>query len=121
MVSPEAMDHNANLLQDSANFVVPMLEFFSLPAHGLEDMQVPSWAFDKRLSPFYLQKLVRQPKPSVVPPSAVLGSCTACTACGNFGNGPDPEDLLSSRQWDGDMVEETITGAVEHVLEKKNL
>jgi hypothetical protein len=112
------MDHNANLLQNSGDFVAPMLEFFGLPFCGMEDMHVPSWAFDKRLSPFYYQSPAIQPKPS----PGILGACTTCTACGKCAMGPGPESLAVSGKsaWDGDqLVEETISGAVEHVLGRK--
>lgn len=46
------MDHNANLFQNYLDFAEPMLKFFALQSCVLEEMQVPSWAFDKRLSPF---------------------------------------------------------------------
>jgi hypothetical protein len=112
------MDHNANILHDSADFVAPMLEFFALPSRGLEEMQVPSWAFDKRLSPFYLQGPVKAPKQSLVPVSQIFGTCTACTACGKCTVGPaGPQG--SERGPDGDLVEETITGAIETVLGRK--
>lgn len=115
LVSPPEMDHNSNLLQNRANFVAPMLEFFSLPTQGLEDMHVPSWAFDKRLSPFYLQRLVKQPKPQGL--DELLAACTTCTACGKCAGSGGPEMLTAgTTNWDDHVVEETITGAIEHVL-----
>jgi len=119
LVSPPEMDHNANLLLHSSDFVLPMLEFFSLPSQGLEEMQVPSWAFDKRLSPFYLQPPVKPPKLSKFSASSMLGTCGACTACGKCAMGPGPEQVANQTRWDGDLVEETITGAIEHVLGRK--
>jgi len=114
LVSPPEMDHNANLLIDHNNFVLPMLEFFGLPSCGIEsEMHVPSWAFDKRLSPFYLSKPVAQP--NVLNP--LFGACTACTACSKCANAPSLDPVsMAKTSWDGDLVEETITGAIEHVL-----
>lgn len=114
LVSPPEMDHNANLLLDSNNFVLPMLEFFGMPACGMEtEMHVPSWAFDKRLSPFYLSKPVAQP--NLLNP--LFGACTACTACSKCANAPSLDPVtMAKTSWDGDLVEETITGAIEHVL-----
>jgi pimeloyl-ACP methyl ester carboxylesterase len=121
LVSPPEMDHNANLLHDSENFVQPMLEFFSLPSQGLEEMQVPSWAFDKRLSPFFVESPVLGPDMRKMASSSLFGSCTACTACGKCATGPNPKAVSSTAgPWDGDLVEETITGAIEHVLGRKD-
>lgn len=125
LVSPPEMDHNANLLRDSADFVLPMLDFFSLPSQGLEEMQVPSWAFDKRLSPFYLtppQKPLRTPK---VPGATLFGTCAAMPVCntactgGKCAMGPGPETVSARSNLNGDLVEETISGAIEHVLGRK--
>lgn len=121
LVSPPEMDHNANLLQDSADFVSPMLEFFSLPSHGLEEMQVPSWAFDKRLSPFYMEGPVKSLKEPKWPISSLFGNCTACTACGKCAMQPGMVQGQGAQKGlrDGDLVEETITGAIETVLGRK--
>lgn len=53
LVCPKDMEHNTNLLANVTYFVLPMLQFFSLPDYCFEDIQVPSWAYDKRLSPFH--------------------------------------------------------------------
>lgn len=50
LVCPKDMDHNTNLLTNVAYLVLPMLQFFSLPDYCFEDVEVPSWAIDKRLS-----------------------------------------------------------------------
>jgi len=121
LVSPPEMNHNANLLHDSADFVLPMLEFFSLPAQGMEEMQVPSWAFDKRLSPFYIEGPIKPPvtTSSLLSTRSLFGGCAACTACGKCTMQPGPEQVLAKSPWDGDLVEETISGAIEHVLGRK--
>jgi len=53
LICPKDMEHNTNLLANVTYFVLPMLQFFSLPDYCFEDIKVPSWAYDKRLSPFY--------------------------------------------------------------------
>lgn len=53
LVCPQDMEHNTNLLVDVGYFVLPMLQFFALPDYCFEEIQVPSWAYDKRLSPYY--------------------------------------------------------------------
>merc|ERR1719329_917047 len=45
MVCPEAMEHNTNLLQNVGYFVLPMLQFFSLPDYCFEEIEIPGWAF----------------------------------------------------------------------------
>jgi len=52
-VSPENMHHNTNLHSDASFFVLPMLQFFSLPDYDFNDFRVPQWVFDKRMSPCY--------------------------------------------------------------------
>lgn len=54
LVCPKEMEHNSNLLANVTYFVLPMLQFFSLPDYCFEDIQVPSWAYDKRLSPYFV-------------------------------------------------------------------
>lgn len=46
------MDHNTNLFESSLDFAEPMLRFFSLQSCGLEEIQIPKWAFAKHLSPY---------------------------------------------------------------------
>lgn len=53
LICPKDMEHNTNLLANVTYFVLPMLQFFSLPDYCFEDIIVPSWAYDKRLSPLY--------------------------------------------------------------------
>jgi len=53
LICPKDMEHNTNLLANVTYFVLPMLQFFSLPDYCFEDIVVPKWAYDKRLSPFY--------------------------------------------------------------------
>jgi hypothetical protein len=100
-----------------------MREFFSLPSEFFaEDIIVPNWAFDKRLSPFYLEELILQPTSSKQSASVLLGSCTAVTACRGCANGAPSPNRVSSREKpprESDIVEETITGAIEHVLGRK--
>lgn len=55
LVSPALMEHNTNLLTDLEFFVLPMFQFFALPDYAFQELKVPSWAYDKRRSP-YLDK-----------------------------------------------------------------
>lgn len=52
-VCPDAMQHNTNLHADANFFVLPMLQFFSLPDYCFDELRVPLWAYDKRLSTHY--------------------------------------------------------------------
>lgn len=58
LVCPKDMEHNTNLLANVTYFVLPILQFFSLPDYCFEDLQVPRWAYDKRLSPFYKESTI---------------------------------------------------------------
>jgi pimeloyl-ACP methyl ester carboxylesterase len=62
LVCPELMQHNTNLHSDANFFVMPMLQFFSLPDYCFEELRVPLWAFDKRLSIYYTDSLTMEPK-----------------------------------------------------------
>jgi len=53
LVCPQDMEHNTNLLANVTYFVLPMLQFFSLPDYCFEDIVVPKWAYDKRMCPYY--------------------------------------------------------------------
>lgn len=50
LVCPDQMEHNTNLHADAAFFVLPMLQFFALPDYCFDEIRVPHWAYDKRLS-----------------------------------------------------------------------
>lgn len=56
LVCPKDMEHNTSLLANVTYFVLPMLQFFSLPDYCFEDIHVPRWAYDKRLSPFFSER-----------------------------------------------------------------
>eukprot|EP00929_Paragymnodinium_shiwhaense_P120485 TRINITY_DN9243_c0_g1_i1.p1 TRINITY_DN9243_c0_g1~~TRINITY_DN9243_c0_g1_i1.p1 ORF type:complete len:742 (-),score=127.09 TRINITY_DN9243_c0_g1_i1:215-2440(-) len=56
LVCPQDMEHNTNLLADITYLVLPMLQFFSLPDYCFEDMKIPSWAYDKRMCPYYKEE-----------------------------------------------------------------
>uniref|UniRef100_A0A7S1AC55 Uncharacterized protein n=1 Tax=Noctiluca scintillans TaxID=2966 RepID=A0A7S1AC55_NOCSC len=58
LISPAEMAHNTNLLTNLKFFVLPMFRFFSLPHSGVEEMQVPSWVYDRRRSPWYVRPSV---------------------------------------------------------------
>lgn len=55
LINPAGMEHNTNLTSDVSFLILPMFRFFSLPDYSFEDLEVPSWAFDKRRSPLYEQ------------------------------------------------------------------
>lgn len=50
MVLPEMMHHNSNLLVDPTVFVLPMLQFFTLPDYTFEELKVPEWCRSKFLA-----------------------------------------------------------------------
>lgn len=65
LICPKDMEHNTNLLANVTYFVLPMLQFFSLPDYCFEDINVPKWAYDKRLSPlYYSNSSVENPIPT---------------------------------------------------------
>jgi len=53
LVCPQDMEHNTSLLANVAYFVLPVLQFFALPDYCFEEMEIPHWAYDKRLSTFF--------------------------------------------------------------------
>uniref|UniRef100_A0A7R9ZWI2 Serine aminopeptidase S33 domain-containing protein n=1 Tax=Pyrodinium bahamense TaxID=73915 RepID=A0A7R9ZWI2_9DINO len=85
LVTPEEMHHNTNLVSDATFLVLPMLQFFCLPDYDFDDVKVPAWVFDKRLSPSYHQKQRD---------STAFGSCPSADG-GTFNKarppGPAPE------------------------------
>mmetsp|Transcript_105852 Transcript_105852/g.298205 ORF Transcript_105852/g.298205 Transcript_105852/m.298205 type:complete len:488 (-) Transcript_105852:23-1486(-) len=125
-VSPVDMEHNTDLLDHEDYLVGPMREFFDLPGVQGSEMQVPSWAFDKQLSPDFVPvaPVAGQQRASC----SLLGTSCACPgACRPCGCNGGPmnvkmvhvEPVRTSCQnsiqvahiW---VVEETITGAVEY-------
>lgn len=131
LVLPPDMDHNANLIEDPNFFVEPMIAFFVLPDSGGGEMQVPRWAFDKRLSPQFFDLQVH-PRGS----ASMLWACATCTGCARPGavqaSGQSRKAFVAAQKvvdgrcggsepsTDGNNhVEETITCAVEHVLSRK--
>eukprot|EP00929_Paragymnodinium_shiwhaense_P084108 TRINITY_DN44953_c0_g1_i2.p1 TRINITY_DN44953_c0_g1~~TRINITY_DN44953_c0_g1_i2.p1 ORF type:complete len:513 (+),score=59.38 TRINITY_DN44953_c0_g1_i2:105-1643(+) len=50
LVSPKDLDHNGHLLRNADYFLRPVREFFALPQSSSDEMNVPGWAFDKRLA-----------------------------------------------------------------------
>jgi len=53
LISPMEMEHNTNLHADASYLVLPMLQFFRLPDYCFDEMRVPKWAYDRRLSIFH--------------------------------------------------------------------
>jgi len=45
MVCPAEMDHNTSLLTSIETFVLPMIQFFSLPDYAFDDIDVPDWVY----------------------------------------------------------------------------
>lgn len=58
-INPPIMEHNTNLASDVSYLVVPMFRFFSLPDYSFTELEVPSWAFDKRRSSLYVRPEVQ--------------------------------------------------------------
>lgn len=65
LVCPVDMEHNTNLHSDPNYFVLPMLQFFSLPDYSFEEIRVPRWAFDKRYAIARAQSPRRGPSVNV--------------------------------------------------------
>jgi len=45
LVCPEDKDHNFCLLKELSTFILPMVQFFSLPDYVFEDFIIPDWAW----------------------------------------------------------------------------
>mmetsp|Transcript_8530 Transcript_8530/g.15238 ORF Transcript_8530/g.15238 Transcript_8530/m.15238 type:complete len:447 (-) Transcript_8530:192-1532(-) len=45
LVCPEDKDHNFCLLKELSTFILPMVQFFSLPDYVFEDFVIPDWAW----------------------------------------------------------------------------
>mmetsp|Transcript_86761 Transcript_86761/g.269674 ORF Transcript_86761/g.269674 Transcript_86761/m.269674 type:complete len:416 (+) Transcript_86761:47-1294(+) len=118
LVTPN-LGHNASLLQCREHFIEPVMEFFRLPqacAH-CEELQVPSWALDRRLAT----------RPTVVrffssPPPGQRPSCLGCRSwnsppCGHGGSCSVVACTRVPTRFGGvSLVEDTIAEAVEHIL-----
>lgn len=117
IILPDEMDHNANLLESRDYFVTPMLDFFTIPDFSGKELVMPRWAFDKRLSPMFFQaKLPAR--------SSALWACATCAACSRTTNQRIVTQATArcgaqGQRKEADHVEETIAGAVEHVLSRK--
>lgn len=116
LVTPN-LDHNSSMLQCKDHFVGPMSEFFRLPQISSEyqELQVPSWALDRRLAP----------SPPRAPPKPLLGqqprpSCLGCrgwpASCGHASCSSATCSQRMRAFGGADFVEETIACAVEHIL-----
>jgi len=118
------LDHNASLLQCREHFVLPLVEFFQLPLFGRggggPELQVPSWALDRRMQPALRQMRsasgpLQRPGCIAACPKECRGwgspcsqvACAGIITCGN---------KLPSRFGGVDFVEDTIACAVEHIL-----
>lgn len=139
-VSPQEMDHNADLLVDLRYLISPMIDFFGLPEYRFIDMQVPTWAFDKNLCP----QVVEFAEPTTQQRAACSllgcsacssvcyggpGSCSGCTGCRGVSCFEEHEKVKvtpimapvarRASSWTPTsklFVEETIAGAVEHTV-----
>eukprot|EP00927_Polykrikos_kofoidii_P066324 TRINITY_DN6194_c0_g1_i2.p1 TRINITY_DN6194_c0_g1~~TRINITY_DN6194_c0_g1_i2.p1 ORF type:complete len:605 (+),score=101.13 TRINITY_DN6194_c0_g1_i2:213-2027(+) len=60
-VSPAEMEHNTNIHSDPNYFVLPMLQFFSLPDYCFDEIKVPRWVYDKRFAIKRISKLAAGP------------------------------------------------------------
>jgi hypothetical protein len=95
LVCPKDMEHNTNLLANVTYFVLPMLQFFSLPDYCFEDIKVPDWAYDKRLSPYYNTGSIprsivhlgsSEAKDHIETPNHPTMGCLTCPAMQSFGS-----------------------------------
>mmetsp|Transcript_26617 Transcript_26617/g.88290 ORF Transcript_26617/g.88290 Transcript_26617/m.88290 type:complete len:654 (-) Transcript_26617:54-2015(-) len=50
IIVPEKMHHNSNLLAEPSFFVLPMLQFFTLPDYSFEELDVPDWCYGRWLA-----------------------------------------------------------------------
>lgn len=124
LVSPEQMDHNANLLEDEGFFLEPMRTFLKDVRAADFQLNVPSWTFDKQMCPQYAT-------PHEVPVAASRLACWAnrgaCSVCGVCSGGACSESCNNSCQRDGTgsvpkpfvveqkpMLEATIARVVEN-------
>mmetsp|Transcript_3496 Transcript_3496/g.8803 ORF Transcript_3496/g.8803 Transcript_3496/m.8803 type:complete len:465 (+) Transcript_3496:116-1510(+) len=126
-ISPAEMEHNSDLLDDEAFLVGPMREFLGLPGGKATEMQVPSWAFDKQLSPEFVA-VALMPSQQRASCSLLGSACTCPGACRQCGCGGVPPKLVrvepvktschsAVKTADIWVVEETITGAVEYSID----
>jgi len=136
LVTPLKMSHNTNLFEDVAYFVLPMLQFFSLPDYCFEDISVPKWAFDKRLA--LGNNLLPSEVSSVVFPNkgdasdtkldqncflmakscdafGCLSSATRSFTPGSADASPEGNIADSER-----IVEETISAAIDQIFCRKD-
>jgi len=113
-VSPPDLDHNANLLRNRELMIEPLLEFFDLPQTSTLEMQVPSWALAceprLRLEPsmsypgFCSRSFFDVDRAN----GETCGACRQLPVCGGVPRLPGPLGM--------DAVEDTLAGAVEHIL-----
>eukprot|EP00435_Cladocopium_sp_Y103_P048511 s541_g14.t1 len=64
LVMPTDMRHNSSLLSNLQHFVLPMFHFFSLPETCERELQVPCWAYHRRLA---AQRALYPKVPRMVP------------------------------------------------------
>jgi len=96
LVCPENMEHNTNLHADANYFVLPMLQFFALPDYCFEEMRLPRWIFDKRMSPRYSDQPAKE---SSNPKSGGMGHRTDhSTSLGAFRRGSHQSKQGSGRR-----------------------
>mmetsp|Transcript_35670 Transcript_35670/g.90755 ORF Transcript_35670/g.90755 Transcript_35670/m.90755 type:complete len:604 (-) Transcript_35670:56-1867(-) len=50
IIVPEKMHHNSNLFAEPSFFVMPMLQFFTLPDYSFEELDVPDWCYGRWLA-----------------------------------------------------------------------
>uniref|UniRef100_A0A7S4SD87 Serine aminopeptidase S33 domain-containing protein n=1 Tax=Alexandrium monilatum TaxID=311494 RepID=A0A7S4SD87_9DINO len=116
LVTPN-LDHNSSLLQCRDHFLSPMVEFFRLPQVGrdAQELQVPSWALERRFAPPPLPAPAKPP-----PPGQQRPSCLGCrgwpASCGHAGCSGSTCNQRMRAFGGTDAVEETIACAVEHIL-----
>lgn len=92
-ISPKNMDHNTNLTSNVSYLILPMFRFFSLPDYSFKELKVPSWAFEKRHSPFF-----QRPAVEVCSQRAVPGGLLHCNSALNIPEGDEEEEELDQNQ-----------------------
>lgn len=66
LVMPPNMEHNTNLLRDVGTFVLPMLQFFTIPDYCFDEICVPPWAYANQDSARAFRVIPRPMPPALI-------------------------------------------------------
>lgn len=111
LVCPKEMEHNTNLLTDVGYFVLPMLQFFALPDYCFDDIQVPQWAYDKRLSPYFRE---------LSPISALMPSTSPTSFYSAQQRAEKSPEASNEESLDERALEQNVARAVERIFSRKD-